>query len=123
MDQSSPRQLSKECIEAIKKAYHYETIPYTTLEGAEEALTNPSIFSKAGLISLEDAEQLALENWTQGVKDGLASKGFISLQDALRFGMWASSRIKAVLNDSLCVTHDNKAYNHSQLFQIYQDDK
>lgn len=49
-------KLSKECIEAI-----YEQIDESVsnrndmILGCQEALTNPSIFEKAGLISLRDA--------------------------------------------------------------------
>ena len=52
-------QLSKECIEAIENESNiYSKIPYDNVcfeRGAEVAITNPSIYEKANLISLDEA--------------------------------------------------------------------
>ena len=104
-------KLSKECIEAIEgheECYYQDyganrntKIRSTFMVGATEALTNPSIYSKAGLISLEDAlgfaEWARLDGWNIGVNDTLWRHYMRPLSD--------------------------KGITTAQLFQIYQEQK
>lgn len=105
MDQSSPRQLSKECIESIEKESDvYSKIPYDKVcfeRGSFVALTNPSIYSKAGLISLEDAYDFF--NWT------IDNKWYM-----IKKNNWYNPRIDKKEENTLTT---------AQLFQIYQQQK
>ena len=51
--------LSQECIEQIKQHFKHELVGETLQElfavGAKEALTNPTIYQSAGLITVEEA--------------------------------------------------------------------
>lgn len=81
--------LSKEAIEAIEKkaVILWEsngltntpfdiTIPKSLSLFAKDCLTNPKIFEKAGLISLEDAKAKMKYMWDEGVKWGDANCEF-----------------------------------------------
>lgn len=91
-------KLSKECIEAIDGLFPRYAMQRVA---ATEALTNPSIYSKAGLISLEDAF------------------GFPEWIDESNYEWIPSMRI---------FVHDedydvNELFTTAQLFQIYQEQK
>lgn len=96
-------KLSKECIEAIEETNEYKMCgasgaSYTQkhfMQGAKIAITNPSIFSKAGLISLEDA---------------------------LEFAEWVEEDSLSVVGKDRYL-YNRKWYTVAQLFQIYQEQK
>ena len=99
-------KLSKECIEAIEKESDvYSKIPYDKVcfeRGSFVALTNPSIYEKAGLISLEDA--FVFFHWAT-TKAG---------------GHYYDADLKLFVRPS---TSYEETKTISEIFQIYQDTK
>lgn len=91
-------KLSKECIEAIEEASQIFLSPKIVAFGMEKALKNPSIYSKAGLISLEDA--FAFLEW--------AAKSLWKYE--INKGLWF-------------ISYSEKPITTAQLFQIYQEQK
>lgn len=93
-------QLSKEAIEAIEQEVVNKTLStYGGIyfkEGATEALTNPEIYEKGGLISF---------------------------REGMEFGMWCSVHVKGIMNDHLCMMHDGVVAVLPDLFQIYKQQK
>lgn len=91
-------KLSEQCIEAIEDKINGLSFSECYESGAEIALTTESIYSKAGLISLEDA---------------------------LGFAEWI--RLNAIkLDDYYWATRVDNYYGKyaiQQLFQIYQEQK
>jgi len=146
-------KLSEQCIEAIEN--NANTWPSKNQraaysEGATEALTNPSIYEKAGLIQSDDllpesfknekvlviltnslrhlnAEQLAhlLKSITQRSKEATTKAGLISLEDAADFYNWAD--LKGWYTNGVNwwndANHTAKPITTDQLFQIYQEQK
>jgi len=163
MDQSSTRQLSKEAIEAIvvhEECYYQDyganrntKIRSTFMVGATEALTNPSIYEKAGLMQTDgllpesfnnekvltllaislrhlNSEQLAnlLKSITQRSKEATEKAGLISLEDAMEFAEWARLDGWNIGVNSHLWKHYMRPLTDigittAQLFQIYKQQK
>jgi len=91
--------LSQECRNQIEmlsaeKYPHDIDGQYYFDEGAKEALTNPVIFQSAGLMPIEE--------------------GII-------FGMWASVYVKGIMNNWLCLMHDNTVNTLPELLTIFRN--
>ena len=70
------KQLSEECIKAIKEYYHIgHGVGYNNeANGAIKALTNPEIYTKADLVSKEDALVFAKFYCTEQFSDAFDLK-------------------------------------------------
>lgn len=92
-------KLTNEAIEAIENQCGYFDPSNQNIfkDGAINALTNPEIYEKAGLVRKEDAQTLGLENWAEGVKNGLNSAGLISFEDAMGFADDLKEAAKSII--------------------------
>jgi hypothetical protein len=72
------KALPKEAVEAIEKAFENESLPLHTegmIDGATEALTNPEIYEKAGLVSIDDA--LGFSEWAHENADMMGENDWV----------------------------------------------
>lgn len=145
-------KLSEQCIEAIEKAnIYWGDFRQVYQEGATEAITNPSIYEKAGLIQADgllpesfnnekvltllaislrhlNADQLGnlLKSITQRSKEATSKAGLISLEDVDNFVQWRNNTCYySITLKGWCIFNvvSTTSLTTAQLYEIYQQQK